>query len=149
MITAWRLTIAIGALLSCGLVACGSESPPAEPAAEEAPDPASPAVPGAPGAAPEGTATEPAAPTGSVPATDIADPAPPADACARARTCCPAYVAALPNPGERGTAEQACASLELAIASGGPPAAAACQGALEGFRRSLEASGREIPPDCR
>ena len=147
---------------ACWWVACG-----AEPGAEDTPTAATAPVvaPSAPSAREgEGVpAAEASPPAGSAPATVAASAgevapavpgatpvaAPPASSCARAQACCPAYVAALPNGGERAVGEQACASLVRVVEAGGRAADEACEGALEGFRQSLEASGREVPAACR
>ncbi|AKF08432.1 hypothetical protein DB32_005581 [Sandaracinus amylolyticus] len=111
--------------------------------------------------APESAPAEPApppsvaesAPAPTPPATDEAaeatgDARAPADACARAQSCCPAYVAALPASG-RGEAGEACVSLALAVELEGQARDEACQGALEGFRSSLRATGLDVPEACR
>ncbi|UJR78976.1 Hypothetical protein I5071_10090 [Sandaracinus amylolyticus] len=119
-------------------MACGSgESAP--PAPEEAPAEPAPT----PSVAESAPAATPAAP-----AEEPAEQRAPADACARAQSCCPAYVAALP-PSGRGEAGEACASLALAAELEGQARDEACQGALEGFRSSLQATGLGVPEACR
>lgn len=152
-----KLALSLGML---ALFACGSSEAPASSSSEgETPVPADEPQ-GATGATGETGETGETGATGgtaepTTPAVEAPPPeAPPpvaADACARARSCCPAYAAALPSSGaaDRAGGDQACASLELAIAAGGPAADEACQGALEGFRRSLEATGRDVPIECR
>ena len=109
--------------------------------------------------APEGPSAEPvhapAVETATPEPTEVgaeaataAEPRAPADACARAQSCCPAYVSALP-PSGRGEAGEACTSLALAVQLEGQARDEACQGAIEGFRASLQATGLDVPAACR
>lgn len=148
-------------MLALVAVACGSDERTAGPRSGRiAPGPSAPTDQAPPATGTQGAVAIPVDPAQGDPgpARPESEPtqpdpeAPPPvspDACARARACCPAYAAALPNGGDRSSAEQACAALDLVIAAGGAPADEACQGALEGFRRSLEASGRAVPAACR
>jgi len=109
---------------------CGPEAP-APPAPAQTPAEAPPSAP-VPAPAP--------APLPEPPA-----PVVPAGTCERARACCAAFVAVLPGPA--GT-EDPCQTLELVIEGGGAAADEGCLGALEGFRRSLAATGHDVPPTC-
>lgn len=118
----------------CGEQGTSAPETPVE-TAEPAPQPDHAPAPAAPADAP------------SAPAAAADTPAP-EGACEHAQACCPAYVAALPASG-RGEADDACSTLSLAMELEGRPRDEACQGALEGFRASLRATGLDVPEACR
>jgi hypothetical protein len=71
-----------------------------------------------------------------------------ATACARVRSCCSAYVAAIGDDVEAERARRACEELDR-LESLGEAAGEACLSAIEGWRQSLELLGRDVPTSCR
>lgn len=134
-------------LLLAIVIASGCGGEPEQPAGEAATEATPPA---APAPSPAADPTPPVEPQQAAEGAGGggADTPAPADACERAQACCPAYVAALP-PSGRGEAGAACNTLSLAMELEGRPRDEACQGALEGFRASLLATGLEVPEACR
>lgn len=120
-------------------VSCSGEAdgPPAS-ATGSSPDPTPSTPPALPSASPEGaTAAVEVPPPGGDPAT----------ACARARPCCAAFVAAIGDETEAERARIACEQMDH-VEELGPASGDACLAAIDGWRRALELSEREIPGAC-
>lgn len=112
------------------------ESTAETPAAETAPE------------AQEGTVEEaPAAPTEPAAQPAQADQAAPAagGVCARAQSCCEAYVQTVAGNTPGLTVDTACAAVRQAT---GPGADVTCQAAIDGWRQALTASQQTVPESC-
>lgn len=135
------------ALAAVGCEGEGSPRPgpsaPNSPSASAARAGGEPALDDAPREEPGGTITTGGGTPEPVPSSEEAELV-----CARLRRCCAAFAEAVGDASERERARIACEELDR-LGDLGDARALACEGALEGFRRELEARAREVPDGCR